>query len=67
MREIRRVCAHTRGMFRARMGASMARAALPRGRRLALYLGLVAFILIGYIMQGGGFGGSAGFGLYANY
>ena len=42
-------------------------AALPRGRRLALYLGLVAFILIGYIMQGGGFGGSAGFGLYANY
>lgn len=42
-------------------------AALPRGRRLALYLGLVAFILTGYIMQGGGFGGSAGFGLYANY
>ena len=41
--------------------------ALPRARRWALYELLAAMILVGYILQGGGFGGSAGFGMYAGY
>ena len=42
-------------------------AALPGARRQTVYYLLVCFILVGYILQGGGFGGSAGFGMYANF
>ncbi len=35
--------------------------------RTALYYLLVVFLLIGYILQSGGFGGAAGFGLYAGF
>ena len=47
--------------------AEQALAALPRARRWALYELLAAMILVGYILQGGGFGDSAGFGMYAGY
>ena len=42
-------------------------AALPGAKRQAVYYLLVCFVLAGYILQGGGFGGSAGFGMYANF
>lgn len=35
--------------------------------RNAVYYLLVVFLLLGYIMQNGGFGGAAGFGLYAGF
>lgn len=42
-------------------------AAVPGWRRQVLYLALVACILVGYILQNGGFGGAAGLGMYAGY
>ncbi len=35
--------------------------------RTAVYYLLVVFLLVGYILQNGGFGGAAGFGLYAGF
>lgn len=35
--------------------------------RTAIYYLLVVFLLVGYILQNGGFGGGAGFGMYAGY
>ena len=35
--------------------------------RWTVYYLLVVFLLIGYILQNGGFGGSAGFGMYAGF
>lgn len=35
--------------------------------RWVVYYLLVAFILVGYILQSGGFGSAAGFGMYANF
>ena len=47
--------------------AEVSLAALTGWRRQAVYLALVACILIGYILQNGGFGASAGFGMYAGF
>lgn len=41
-------------------------AAIPQRGRTAVYYALVVCILVGYIMQSGGFG-SAGFGMYAGF
>lgn len=46
--------------------AETALAALPNAKRQAVYLLLVMGILVGYILQSGGFG-SSGFGMYANF
>ena len=35
--------------------------------RFGIYYLLIVFLLLGYIMQSGGFGGAAGFGLYAGF
>ena len=35
--------------------------------RWVVYYVLVICLLIGYIMQSGGFGGASGFGMYANF
>ena len=42
-------------------------AALPIRRRQVAYLVLICLIWVGYILQSGGFGGTAGFGMYANF
>ena len=58
----------TRRCFRFRNApAEETLAALPGAKRQAVYYLLVCFVLAGYILQGGGFGGSAGFGMYANF
>lgn len=46
-------------------GSEVMVAAIPGWRRQALYLALVTLILIGYILQNGGF--AAGLGMYAGY
>ena len=57
----RRCCVH-----RNRPAEAML-AALPIQRRQVAYLVLICLIWVGYILQSGGFGGTAGFGMYANF